>query len=131
MTLFWWGVGGRPIELVGSFPRARKRILSRFARRFSNPTKKSTASSRDRMRAGMRCSVHGVTRFRQLILGVPESIPFPSSFSLRPLLRQLDVSHPEAVDGPHQRLELAQLHWLAQIAIRLKLITLYDIRFEV
>jgi hypothetical protein len=56
--------------------------------------------------------------------------PFLCSFNL-PLLRQLDLSQPEAVDDLHQRLELAQLHWLAQIAVCMKLVALYDIRFEV
>jgi hypothetical protein len=77
--------------------------------------------------SGLSC---GSGPFQKCFLTARRSDPFLCSMNLR-LLGQLDVSHPEAVDGLHQRLELAQLHWLAQIAVRLKLIAFYNIRLEV
>jgi hypothetical protein len=49
--------------------------------------------------------------------------------STLPLLRQLGLCQPEIVDTPHHGLEIVQLYRLAQVAVRMELITSHNIRF--
>ena len=46
------------------------------------------------------------------------------------LLRQLDLGQPEIVDALHQALERVELHRLAEVAVRLELVALDDVRLR-
>jgi len=46
------------------------------------------------------------------------------------MLWQLDLRQPEIVDAAHEALERLQPHGLGEVAVRLQLIALHDVRFR-
>src|ERR1700690_2576196 len=44
--------------------------------------------------------------------------------------RQLGLRQPEIIDATHKGLEIGQLHWLAEIAVRLELIAFQNVRLR-